>query len=380
MIIETIRSINSLILINLIFFFNFSKKKTIIFNFPREQVAKKDLKYIKDLFKDLEKKYLIFYIHKVRDLNIKSGNNYFMQQYLLKFIFNADYLVSNYISDFFPYKSKKIYIHHCITDCPLTDKKKDIEIAERFHKYDFILINSKYVKKYFDQIINRYCRKFGKKNSTTVLDVGYPRIDYLFKKLNSVKLTNNQKSVIIAPANFLAFQKFSLIRNLEDIIDLLLKNLKYKVIFRPHPQNRRDIMLNDMKFNKKFLFLEKYKNNKRFVLDTSDDYLNNYRKSSLMISDLSGTAFTFSYLTNNPVLFFSINEKNYKKYYSKFEHFKLRSRIGLVCNGKKSLIKNIEKLFKERKKIINKIVIEKKRLKKLSMAKNNINNFFRKIA
>ena len=85
-------------------------------------------------------------------------------------------------------------------------------------------------------------------------------------------------------------------------------------------------------------------------------------------------------MTNNPVLFFSINEKNYKKYYSKFEHFKLRSRIGLVCNDKRSLIKNIEKLFKERKKIINKIVIEKKRLKKLSMAKNNINNFFRKIA
>ena len=343
-------------------------------------MARKDLKNIKDLFKDLEKKYLIFYIHKVSDLNIRSKNNYFMQQYLLKFIFNADYLVSNYISDFFPHKSKKIYIHHCITDCPLTDKKKDTEIAERFHKYDFILINSKYVKKYFDQIINRYCRKFGKINSTSVLDVGYPRIDYLFKKLNSVKFTNNQKSIIIAPANFLAFQKFSLIRNLEDIIDLLLKHLKYKVIFRPHPQNRRDVMLNDMKFNKKFLFLEKYKNNQRFVLDTSDDYLNNYQKSLLMISDLSGTAFTFSYLTNNPVLFFSINEKNYKKYYGKFEHFKLRSKIGLVCHDKKLLIKNIKKLFKERKKITNKIGIEKKRLKKLSMAKNNINNFFKTVA
>ena len=156
MIVETIRSISSLILINLRLILNFSKRKTIVFNFPREQVAKKDINYIEDLFNDLEKKYLVIYTHKAKDLNTNFKNKYFIQQYLLKFIFNVDYLVSNYICDFFPYKSKKIYIHHCITDCPLTDKKKDNEIASRFYKYDFILINSRFVKKYFEDLINKF--------------------------------------------------------------------------------------------------------------------------------------------------------------------------------------------------------------------------------
>ena len=72
------------------------------------------------------------------------------------------------------------------------------------------------------------------------------------------------------------------------------------------------------------------------------------------------------------------HEPDYKKYYSKFEHFKLRLKIGQVCYKKKLLVKNIKNLLKNKKNITSRIKIEKLRLKKLSMAKKNINNFFKK--
>ena len=132
-------------------------------------------------------------------------------------------------------------------------------------------------------------------------------------------------------------KNFTLLTYLEFIIDTLLKHFDYNIIFRPHPQNRKDILFENNKNNYKIDILEKYKREKRFSIDVTDDYSNNYFKTNLMISDLSGTAFTYSFLTENPVLFFSLNEKIYKKHYQKFEHFKLRDKIGLVCRKKKIL-------------------------------------------
>ena len=335
MIKELFKSIISILVIYFKIFSNFSKKKIILFNFPKEQVAKKDLDYIFDLLKNLEKDFLIFYVHKIKYEIENKDNTYFMNQFFLKFLFFIDYFISNYISDFFPRGSKKIYIHHCITDSPLTDIRKDYEIAGRFNKYDFILINSKYVKKYFENIINRFCKKNKLNNSIKIIDVGYPRIDFLLKKKSKNKSKLKKNSIIIAPANFMAFKNFTLLTYLEFIIDTLLKHFDYNIIFRPHPQNRKDILFENNKNNYKIDILEKYKREKRFSIDVTDDYSNNYFKTNLMISDLSGTAFTYSFLTENPVLFFSLNEKIYKKHYQKFEHFKLRDKIGLVCRKKK---------------------------------------------
>ena len=62
------------------------------------------------------------------------------------------------------------------------------------------------------------------------------------------------------------------------------------------------------------LILEKYSN---FFLDTSSNYLDSYSSSKFMITDVSGTAYTYAMLTKKPVFFFSksedkINSSNYK--------------------------------------------------------------------
>ena len=63
--------------------------------------------------------------------------------------------------------------------------------------------------------------------------------------------------------------------------------------------------------------------------------------------DISGTAYTFSFLTQRPVVFLKNKLKN--KIYKKQFFFKDRNKIGYVCNSLHGLVnftKNIKKLKK----------------------------------
>ena len=120
------------------------------------------------------------------------------------------------------------------------------------------------------------------------------------------------------------------------IIDLLLSKTNYNVIFRPHPSNLYTNIVD--RIENKF---SKYKN---FNIDKSKNYFNTYSNSFLMITDLSGTAYTYSFLTLNPVLFFSISEKILKKNnYNNLNYFKDRNKIGYIVNHENKLIKLIQK-------------------------------------
>ena len=375
MIFKISRSIYSIFLINLKIFFNFKKQKIILFNFPREQVTKKDLFYVEDLFSNIKNNYIIIYSHKLE--NLEGKNKYFVLQFFLNFIFNVDYFVSTYVSDNFPSGAIKIYIHHCITDCPLTNKKKDKEIALRFSKYNYIFINSYYVKKYFQNLLKRY-QKYKKNNfNVEIREIGYPRLDFLLKKSKFNIKNIKKKSIIIAPANFLAFPEFTLVKDIELIIEYLLKYSNLNIIFRPHPQNRINIIDKNGNINKNFNFIAKFKKNKRFKMDFTDNYLKNYFGSNFMITDLSGTAFTFAYLTGSPVLFYSRNENNYSRLYGNFEHYRLRKKIGLLSYNFKNFKKDLNKMLLKKNKFQKNIQNEKNRLKNLNFAKKNITNFFR---
>ena len=58
--------------------------------------------------------------------------------------------------------------------------------------------------------------------------------------------------------------------------------------------------------------MKKVLNYKNFF-DNSENYLKTYNSSNIMITDLSGTAYTYALLTKNPVMFFSPGEKLIKK-------------------------------------------------------------------
>tara|TARA_B100001123_G_scaffold449423_1_gene614726 strand:- start:1776 stop:2897 length:1122 start_codon:yes stop_codon:yes gene_type:complete len=334
MIVSLLKTLNSILIINiLIIFYKLKKKKIIFFYHPRKLLTFIHKYYIEDLLNKLNPDYSIIYGHKV-DKNL--GKNYFfIKESYLKFILRVNFFISNNVCDKFVRCSKKIYMYHNIYDSPLVSVDKEKEVCKRLSKYDLIFLPSQksanLVKQTFDKFDNG-----SKIKIPNLMEVGYPKLDYLEKKFN---LTNNNKknSVLIAPTNFHGFPNLSLIDDLEKIIGVLLNKTEVDVIFRPHPSNRQDHKILEIK--KKFL------KNSRFYYDQSENYFGTYSKSICLITDLSATAYTFAFLTLCPIIFYSPNEEKIKSLkYDSLSYFIDRNKIGIIVENIDSISDKVNNL------------------------------------
>ena len=107
------------------------------------------------------------------------------------------------------------------------------------------------------------------------------------------------------------------------------------------------------------LIIEKFKNYPNFKFDISTSYIESYRKSKFLITDFSGTAYTYAFSTEKPVIFYSsLNKVSFKKEINSMYYFKDRKEVGYVTTNIKDLLKNV-------KDIDNKKVVLKNKIKKL---------------
>ena len=332
------KSFKSVLFINFVFFFSkFKKKKTILFFHPVDDLRNIHDFYLQKLSKRLGKNFIIINCHKsIKDL--PKDNQFYISYLSLKFIFFCNIFISNNISDIFPPFSKKIYIHHSIYDTPLVDKKKEHEIERRLSKYDYIFISCKKVINVFENLFKNYTKP-------TLIEAGYLRFSFL---ISFISKSYNPKKIIIAPTGIDAFKSLSLKRNLAKIINILNKS-NYFVILRPHP---RDINKNFYQNLKK-----KNKNNKLFLFDDSNNYLETYNNSFLMITDLSGTAYTYAFLTKKPVIFFSRRENFVLKFdYKNLNYFIDKKLVGEIITDEKKIIFVVRKCLKKKNKIKKEIL------------------------
>ena len=173
-----------------------------------------------------------------------------------------------------------------------------------------------------------------KKKKPKILYLGfYPKLNYfLKKKIVKKRIKNN---IIIAPTDFYAFPKLTIQPYLEKLIISLLKE-EFKITYRPHPSN--------VKVKKVLNLVKKFESVKNFELDISSNYFKSYSKSNLMITDISGTAYTYAFLTKNPVFFYSPNEKKIQNsFYINLNFFKDRSKIGKIFLNLRLLINFLKK-------------------------------------
>jgi hypothetical protein len=92
---------------------------------------------------------------------------------------------------------------------------------------------------------------------------------------------------------------------------------------------------------------QRFKNDDNFFLDISNSYLESYSKSFILITDFSGTAYTYSFSQNKPVIFFSYNENEIiKKELSKLNYFIDRKKIGYIVNNFTVLNQKLKKIQK----------------------------------
>jgi hypothetical protein len=324
-------SVLNVLYLNIIFFYKkkFLKKNIIFFYHPNPELTKIHSYYIEDIFSKL-KGFETFYGTKI----IFSNKNYFfIKSLLVKCIYGVDIFISNNICDYFTNSSTRVYIHHDIYDTPLVKNSKIKQLSARLYKYDHIFLPSKKFFKLFDNIFKKNIKK------PKLHEIGYMKLNY-FIKIIKIKKNKSINQIILAPTNFDAFPRYSLQKYIFDILDILLKN-NISVIYRPHPSNREHYKILDI--------ISHFKKNKLFKYDKSENYIREYLSSSIMITDISGTAYTYAFLTENPVIFFSPNDSSLvKDKYAELNYIKDRSKIGVVLKDLNTLI-SIIKIIKLKK-------------------------------
>jgi CDP-glycerol glycerophosphotransferase (TagB/SpsB family) len=101
----------------------------------------------------------------------------------------------------------------------------------------------------------------------------------------------------------------------------------HRVIFRPHPvsiDDHPDRPVIDQ-------ICKLHAENLNFSLDTNEDYTESYSVADLMVTDLSGTGFTFSFTFGRPCIFFSPNVEAERGL--RGIQFETRHRIGAVVRN-----------------------------------------------
>ena len=258
----------------------------------------------------------------------------------LKFIYNVDIFIDNSVSKVFTNRSIRIFIHHDIYHTPLINSEKEKKIFEKIYNYDFILLSNKKNIDIFKSIFNNHISNLNK-DSPKLLESGYVKLDYL-KSRNKINSKNG--NIVIAPTNYKIIKELSIFHNLEIIIENLFQYTSSKIIFRPHPANLNDE--NTLKIKKMF------SDNEKFIFDDSKDYFSTYSDSICLITDVSGTAYTYAFLTKKPVIFFSTDEKLLSNLaYEKIPYFYDRNKVGIVVNNLREMqlaITNINFLNQEK--------------------------------
>jgi len=286
------------------------------------------------LTENLIKNSVFLYSKKCNDKFEKLDNSYFLPEHLISCLDNFKIIIYSSLTPNLPIKSKKIYIQHDIFDSPFGYAERVINLKNKkiltplLEKTDEIIVANKIIKEKYDKLYKEANIK------SKVKVIGYLKFDEMLKKLNK----RNRKFIIYAPS--LLDKKCEKHHSLpffgEKLIEILLKT--HKVVFRPHPQNYNHYLVNKI--------VNKFKNHSNFIFDNdANDYLNYYANSKLLITDISGTAYTYAFLTHKPVLFLSPNEKFIRKDLGKLKFFDYRNKIGKVKNDLKNIENDIEQLI-----------------------------------
>ena len=338
-IIVILKSLLSIVRINILIIYSKIKNKKVIFYYhPKKLLTLNNIYYIEELFLNFKEEYLVIYGHEVE--GYKSKNYFFVQQgFLFRYILNVDVFFSVNVCDKFTHKSIKIYMHHDVSTAPLVDVRKETELQGRLLNYDYIFVPEKKSQLMFKSLfINDL---FKSKKIPKILSVGYCKLDYLIKKIENHK--NLKKYIVIAPTDYRHVDKLTIFDDLENIIETLLSTTKFQIVFRPYPGNKHS--------NKVIEIKDQFLNNKNFIFDTSENYFDIYANAICLITDISGTAFTFAFATGKPVIFFSKMEKSLDDLgFSKLDYFQDRNKVGVVVEAVNKilpLIKNLTEIEKD---------------------------------
>ncbi len=257
------------------------------------------------------------------------------------------FVCSTYAHDL-PKNSKKVYFVHDIHDSPVS---KEDEVLKMILEYDYHFVPSQ-------PVLGRIKKQIGQARAEDFLKEpkeiglipgGYIKLDQNLKLFKKYKMES--KVIIHAPTVVDSdIEDYACLpRHSEKIVGALLENFPgYKIIFRPHPHTAKTLVVSRI--------VKKFKNNSRFIFDDDPSfYMSNYAKSALMVTDFSGTAFTYAFTTLRPVVFFSHNEKAFQKDFEDFSYVQDREKVGRVAQNIDELVVNVKSALKNKNELKTRI-------------------------
>ena len=343
-------SVTSIVRINLFIFLKkkIQQKKIIFFYFPVKSYQENILELVDELKKNNQFTILLGYnASTFQEIN-KYNNSFFLNLGYLKYIYNIDIFLSSYVVYNLPNASNKVYINHDIYDTPMVNENNEKNLIYALNKCNYIFLSSEIAIIALEKKINLYLEDNNKKN-LKLINTGYLKLDHVHKKV--YKSSISEDAILLAPTLSSMFLEYNLSPFLDEIIHEILNDKKFKLIYRPHPGDAKNNHIKKIR--------EKYTSNKNFFLDLDTSYLDSYAKSKILITDFSGTAYTYAFSKLRPVIFISRNEKVLKQSnLNDLYFFKDRHDVG-------EIIENIYDINNEIYSIYDKINTYSEIIKKL---------------
>ena len=330
------KTINSLVIINLYIFIEknlYKEKKIILFYFPVKSYQENLIELIDKLKENKNYKILLGYNFGTSKEIKKYKNSFFLNLGYLKYLFDLDIFISSYIVYTLPKAKNRIYINHDIYDAPMVSRDKEINLTKSFFNYDHIFTSSNITSNMMKNKINQLYDKKNYKKKPNIINTGYLKLDHIYKKINNQ--TETEDSILLAPTKSSVFLEYDMSLLLEDLIEKIIKNQNFNLIYRPHPGD----LIDPIQKKRLFELNNKFKTKKNYIFDINTSYVQSYKRAKIMITDFSGTAYTFAFCKLRPIIFFSKNERMLlNSDLSELNYFKDREQIGVV----ESKIDNIE--------------------------------------
>ena len=352
-IVRFLLSLKSVLFINYLILFKkiFNRKlKIIFFYFPVKVYQDNILDLVNEIKKDKNIEVILGY-NLVSADEIKSlEKTFFINPGYLKFLKYIDIFLSSYVVYDLPKSLNKIYINHDIYDTPMVNVENEQNLINNLIKCNYIFLSSEISISALQAKIDQYTDKIKVNKKPKLINTGYLKLDHVHKQINKENL--KEDSILLAPTLSSMFKEYNLDEFLDKIIKELLDNNDFKIIYRPHPGDK----INRQKSLVIKNIFEKYQHNERFSLDNNVSYLDSYKRSKILITDFSGTAYTYAFSKLRPIIFFSKNEnKLIKSSLSELFFFKDRLNVGLISQNIDNLNKEIYSVNDQIKFFENKI-------------------------
>ncbi|GEM_PF-4325624 len=206
-------------------------------------------------------------------------------------LLRADLLLSTHGSEecLFPRGARRGYLFHSLSDLA-------VYRPNEFDEYDcFFCPGPRLASSLAIRLKERG------REARLIACVGYPRLDQVLARAAHTEVSptaDGRHTIVFAPTfDHPSARPFAILSSLGAAVVRALIG-RYRVIFRPHPLNRRDGCAAAVR-----AIFNEHRENPDFVFDESFDTAPSYARASAMVTDMSGTAVTFALGLQRPVVF-----------------------------------------------------------------------------